>query len=69
MVCVRKRVKKWGCGGVWKGKWVIWTTRFDETWWIRGHGMFCAYEKRGLLRVQLQISPTFQRLPISTHQC
>jgi len=26
------------------------TTRFDETWWIKGHEVFGAHEERGLLR-------------------
>jgi hypothetical protein len=25
-------------------------TRFDETWWTKGHGMFDAHEKGGLLK-------------------
>ncbi len=50
---------EWGCGGVWKGKWVMWTMKFDETWWIRGHGAFCVHEEKGLLEAQLQIGPMF----------
>jgi hypothetical protein len=23
---------EWGCDGMWKGKWVMWTMKFDETW-------------------------------------
>jgi hypothetical protein len=59
---------KWGCGGVWKDKWVMWTMRFNETWWTQGHGTFCAHEVRNLLRVQLKIGPTFLKLLISTWQ-
>jgi hypothetical protein len=50
---------KWVCGGVWKGKWAMWTMRFNEIWWTKGHGIFCAHEKRNLLGTQLQIGPTF----------
>jgi len=45
--------RKWGgqqvCDDEWKGKWMMWTMRFDETWWTRGHEMFCVHQKRGLL--------------------
>jgi hypothetical protein len=23
---------EWGCDGVWKYKWAMWTTKFNETW-------------------------------------
>jgi hypothetical protein len=49
----RKGGGKWGCGGVWNGKWAMWITKFNETWWTMGHEMFCAHEKKGLLRMQL----------------
>jgi hypothetical protein len=55
----RKGGEKWIYGDVWKGKWVMWTTRFNETWWTKGHGTFCAHEEKGLLKAQLQIGPIF----------
>jgi hypothetical protein len=45
----QERGGEWVCDGVWKWKWVIWTMGFNETWWTRGHGMFCAHEERSLL--------------------
>jgi hypothetical protein len=36
------------------GWWEL-TTRFNETWWIRGHGTFGAYEERGLLKTHALI--------------
>ncbi len=50
---------KWVYGGVWKSKWVMWITKFNETWWIKVHGTFGAHEERGLLKAQLQIGPIF----------
>ncbi len=49
----RKGGEKWGCGGVWNGKWAKWVTRFNQTWWTMGHGTFCAHEERGILGAQL----------------
>jgi len=34
----------WVDGGVWKCKWAMWTMRFDDRWWTRGHGTFYANE-------------------------
>jgi hypothetical protein len=33
--------------------------KFNDIWWTKGHGKFCAHDEKGLLRTQLQISPTF----------
>jgi hypothetical protein len=45
------------CGGMWECKWVMGIMKFNETWWTRKHGVFCAHEERGLLRTWLQINP------------
>ncbi len=37
------------------------TMRFDETWWIKGHGTFGAHEEGGLLRAH---APLSERLSI-----
>jgi hypothetical protein len=30
--------------------------KFNETWWTKGHGMFGAHEKWGLLRAHTPLS-------------
>jgi hypothetical protein len=59
---------EWVCGDLWKGKWAMWTMRFDETWWTKGHGTFCAHEERSLLGAQLQIGPTLEKFPTFPQQ-
>jgi hypothetical protein len=49
----KKVIGKWGCGGVWKDKWVMWIMKFNEAWWTRGHEAICAHEEKGLLGAQL----------------
>jgi hypothetical protein len=39
------------------------TIRFDETWWIKGHGTFSAHEERGLLKTH---APIFQSTKLTT---
>ncbi len=36
-------------GSTWWGEWAMGTTKFNDTWWVRGHGMFGAHEVKGLL--------------------
>ncbi len=59
----KKWNERWVCGDTWKSEWVIWIMKFNEAWWIRGHGTFCA-NKKNLLGTQLQICPIFKKLPI-----
>jgi hypothetical protein len=41
--------KKWGGGSVYDGvskcKWAMWTMRFDDIWWTKGHGTFMHMKK------------------------
>jgi hypothetical protein len=36
-------------GGAWWSEWVMGTTKFDATWWVKGHETFGAHEAGGLL--------------------
>jgi hypothetical protein len=36
-------------GGAWWSEWAMGIIRFNETWWVGGHGMFSAHEVGGLL--------------------
>jgi hypothetical protein len=51
----------WKIGLWWHmiGQMAMIITKFDETWWTKGHGMFGAHEEGGLLRAHAPLSKDY----------